>query len=355
MGVVIHAVLALGVLARQDDRPGTLPPMMEFADRTHLLGMTDGLIFVPMYGGLVLAIVNGDVSYAHTSDSGLACNLRTSELSYVSSVDLMDRQIVCPTGLLLRSYRSELAKTGKHSPGLPTGWVHNYDIILKMPTDSDKWQPFTLTYPNKAQETIAPELDPDGKPTGRGRTLSNQTYKVTLAPGPKPNTYEWVRIDWPRSLTHWTFTPHASGPMVLRAIGHEGVGNGEIRLGYLPDRCLANVTFPDQNLTLLTLAYRNGLLATATARGGATTGYTYATVGKDEVLWKVSQPFASGETPKDAYVYSYANGMPYPALSQIAIPWEKGWSKSNVEYRGGRLSAIQTASGVRQEVGPPQG
>lgn len=347
--------LAFLALGQQAGRPGTLPPMMEFADRTSIVGLTDGIVFAAQYGGLVLPLLRGALSYAHTSDTGLIVNMRTAELSYVGSVDIMDRQIVCPSGVFVRSYRSELAKLGKHSPGLPSGWVHNYDVIVKPPT-GDKWEPFTLTYPNKAQETIAPELGSDGKPTGKGLNLSNQTYRVTLAPGAETNTYEWIRIDWPNSRTHWTFSPHASGSMVLRTIGTGAVPQeGDIRLGYLPNRELGTVTFPTQNMTMLTFDYRNGLLATATARGGATVGYTYAVSGGETVLWKVSEPFSKGEPSKDSYVYSYASGMPYPALSQIAVPDGNGWSKSAVEYAQGRLSAVQAASGARQLVGPPQG
>lgn len=348
-------VIVLAMLGQQTSRAPTLPPSMEFMDRTSVVGYAREVVFAPMYGGLTLASRTDDLSYAHSSDTGLMVNLRTGELNYVAAPDLMERMILCPSAAFIRSYRSELAKLGKHSPGLPVGWVHNYDIIVKLPTGEEKWEPFTLIYPNKSQEIMEPVLDADGKPTGKGRSLSNETYKITIAPGPKVNTYEWIRVDWPNSRTHWVFTPHASGVMVLRGIGQNANVDSDIRLGYLTDRTLANVTFPKQDMTLLTLNYQNGLLGGITSHGQIGVLFTYATVGNQPVLWKASDRYRAGETAGDSYVYSFVSNWPYPALSQVAVPDQGKWSKSTVEYGDGRITAIQTAGGVRQLVGPPEG
>jgi hypothetical protein len=337
-------------------RPGTLPPEAELADRSSIIGMANGLTFSPELGGLNMTLDRDwDLSQSRASDAGLMVNLRTGELNYVSAPDLMDRQIICPSAVFVRSYRSELAKTGKHSPGLPDGWVHNYDLIIKLPADKEKWQPVTLTYPNKAQELIEPELDDQGSPTGKGRSLSNATYDVSLVPGEAINTYKSLSIVWPNSHVRWYFEPHSSGVLVLRAITSGQPPGGSVRLSYLPDRTLAGVASIEQNLSLMSFTYAGDLLATTYCRSEYSVGYTYNQLNGKVVLWKVSEPFKAGENPRDGFVFSYATEISYPALAQIAIPDGNGWSKSRIEYADGRITAVQGASGVRQEVGSSGG
>ena len=352
---MIAAILLFACLHQTDARPNTLPPLIELHDKTSVVGPGDSLIFDPGLGGLLITGDGGwDVSQIRTSDAGLRVNLRTAELNYVSPPDIVDRQIVCPSGIFLRSYRSELAKLGKHSPGLPVGWVHNYDVILKPGTATDKWSPLILTYPNKSQEIIEPEMDDQGNPTGKGISKSNATYSITYEPGATVNEYKSVDILWPKSGIHWTFEPHESGVMVLALITQTTPQLGSVRLTYGPDRTLQTVTGVGLNMQLFKFDYSGGCISMITGRGTSVV-YGYNQLNSLTVLWKVSDPFFPSDTPKDHYVYSYATELPYPALAQIAIPDGAKWSKSSIEYTGGHITAVQGSSGVRQEVGPPQG
>ena len=351
------AALFICALCQANVRPGTLPPEAELSDRSSIIGSTAGLGFLPDAGGLLMLLDRShDVSRSRASDTGLMVNMRTGELNYVTAPDYLDRQIVCPSAVFVRSYRSELAKLAKHSPGLPAGWVHNYDLIVKLPTGTEKWEPVTLLYPNKAQELLEPDLDDQGRPTGKGHSLSNATYDIGMVPGAAVNTYQSISISWPKSRVTWYFEPHVSGVMVLSAINNGSRPGGHIRLSYSADRMLDGVSWLEQGVKFLSFSYVNGYLATVTTRESEyTIGYTYSVLNGGVVLWKVTNPFKAGEKPKDGMVYSYANELKYPALAQIAVPDGNGWSKSWIEYTNGRISAVQGASGVRQEVGPPTG
>ncbi|HLK17061.1 MAG TPA: hypothetical protein VKT78_19810, partial [Fimbriimonadaceae bacterium] len=213
--------LLLLAMTQGDVRPNTLPPMAELKDETSFLGSIAGISFSPDYGGLpIIHDRHWSVSRSRAGDNGLIVNLRTGELSYVTAPDYMDRQVLCPDAMFVRSYRSELAKLGKRSPGLPYGWVHNYDLIIKLPSGAEKWEPVTLTYPNKSQELIEPQFNEKGEATGWGKSLSNATYDVGMVPGAAINTYKSISIRWPRTQVTWTFEPHESGVMVLSSVDH---------------------------------------------------------------------------------------------------------------------------------------
>jgi len=104
-----------------------------------------------------------------------------------------------------RTYRTPLSAAGLSSPGLPYGWVNNWDI--KLVTLGPGWSNLDLVYPSGAHEIIHPRTS-GGNATGQFQVATGAPYQVTGTPDPD-NPGKWLDI---------TFTSGGSSKQIFTPV-----------------------------------------------------------------------------------------------------------------------------------------
>ncbi|RYG46028.1 hypothetical protein EON79_11175 [bacterium] len=344
------AALLLSGMVLQAGAPTILPPYAEPNAPLVNSGPPSGTGFAPSQGGFMLTL-GGTPGPSH----GIFTNAATLGLLYLPDADIVGRSDVGTEIAFRRSFRTDLASAKIHSPGMPDGWTHNLDVIMSPATDKAQWRGLRLRWPNGAVEDVLPLIDAKGQPTGEFQHGPGQPFLITGEVGAGLNEWKSITMLW-RTGGIWRFEPHASGPMVLREIGERTSPTLSLRMGYDPERHLAEVTRPPEKVPVMRFGYQDGRLASVTeAIGGSYRTFTYAPLkdGKETVLWKVSGLTGRDKTPVDRFAYSYTKSAGVPFLSSIAIPSPAGgaeWATAKIEYKEGRVAAMVDANGNRTEL-----
>ncbi len=116
--------------------------------------------------------------------------------NYIASSTL-DLQVFNPTGpgvAFSRGFYSYQAFNGYGSPGLPGGWVHDYDEYLVGAPDATG--DMGLNYPNGCSETLTDNNGALSGPADAPYSVANDAGAIT--------------ITW-QNGTKWTFTPGPPG------------------------------------------------------------------------------------------------------------------------------------------------
>lgn len=122
-----------------------------------------------------------DTSEAADGPSGaLSVNLSHGVVKFDSGPDLVVPNPKGPDIVFERLYRTAMAAGGFSSPGLASGWSHNWDYRI-ISSSATAWAPLRLVYPNGASETITPVMS-GGAPTGNFTVASGASYYVTGVP-----------------------------------------------------------------------------------------------------------------------------------------------------------------------------
>lgn len=345
--------LVLLALAPQREPAPVLPPYAEVSAPLTSSGPPAGVAFAPGLGALV-ATVGGTKGPSH----GAFTNAATLDFLYMPDADLVARSDQGGATWFRRCYRSNLSFAGAHSPGLPVGWVHNYDVVIEPSADTTRWRAMRMLWPNGAVEKVSPILDEKGFPTGELAHGPGQPFAMKGEVGDGLNRWKSITILWKGGF-FWKFDPHASGALVLRETGNVRSPLVGLRMGYDAERRLLEITRPPERTPVLRLDYANGLLARAEdALAGNFRTYTYAPLKASgaTVLWKVSELASGAAKPKDGFAYAYADVAGAVLLNAISIPDPSGgagWAGMKVEYEKGSVVAMVDAEGNRKEFARP--
>jgi RHS repeat-associated protein len=307
-----------------------------------ILGM-----FNPGNGGLP-RLTGGPTGTAGPSH-GDPVNLASGREVYAPQADLTVSNPTGPAVVWSRSYSGDQALSevsGYGSPGLTRGWVHNYDISLQ--STSGSWSALSLRYPNGATETLTPQLNGSGQPTGAFTTVAGAPYIVTGVSGSPTGTWQSVSITW-NDQTQWRFVQLSGTTYALNKITNRT--GQSLSFAWNGNRALTTVTDDSSSSVLLTLAYdANGKLTTATDIYDRQVSYSFdpGSSSTPNVLQSVSQVVTSGtSSPPARWTYTYTSDKGQQ-LNSITVPRPTGTgtSAATINYNStGKVTSLVDGNG----------
>jgi RHS repeat-associated protein len=254
-----------------------------------------------------------------------------------------------PPAVWRRMFRGTHAGRGYGSPGMAQGWVHGFDYVIES-ANPTAWGALKLSYHNGAQETLTPQLDGSGNPTGAFTMPSGAPYFVTGVPSGTVGQWSSFTLTW-KSRTQWVFMPWRDRTYVLSSIA-DRMGHA-ITLNWDSLRCLTTVT-NSAGTALLTFGYdANGLISTVTDCYGRMVAYGNGAVTSGSVsgicLNTVSQVVTSGTVSPPArwtYGYTAVNGALQLGTTTVPSPTGTGTSTATLNYdpTSFKVSSILDAS-----------
>lgn len=189
-----------------------------------------------------------------------------------------DLSVYNPNGVHVtfrRAYSSALAQhTDNPTPGLTSGWAHNYDITLQTINNSNIWEPVVLRYPQGAKVVFTPILS-GGVPTGQFTSPSGTPLILSGTPSASLNT--WSNLSLLNSdRTRWDFTHFSNGLHTISALKNS-LGQG-INFTYSAEQKLTQIRDLTSQTLLLQCAFdTNGLLDSITDLYGRRVYFWYST------------------------------------------------------------------------------
>jgi len=240
--------------------------------------------------------------HADTPSGSSSVNISTGAFDHKPSSDSFVNNPTGPSINVTRSYSTDLAYTGKSSPGFSSGWTHNYDVTIRGNTSSsgNTWSALNLVYPNYSTIVIRPNLSGNGSPTGTFITQAGSPFVVTGVPGSSTNEWNSITVTFDDGVK-WLFAKQGGSIYVLSRISDKL--NRYIDLNYdSGSRRLLNIK-DSNNATLLTYNYSNGLISSTTDCYNKSVSYTHDI---DDNLSAVSEFGSNGSVM--TYSYTEVNG-----------------------------------------------
>ena len=283
--------------------------------------------------------VGGGASRAHR------VNLASGVYEHAPEPDLVVSNPSGPDVRWSRFYSTYLAREGRSSVGLPTGWTHSYDIRLRGDLNG-----LTLHYPNGAVEALTVQQvgaqwllnAPAGAPY-RGIGTRNQAQ----------GRWDRIRIHF-QDGSAWEFEPAGGQEYRLTRVYGRGsvysdIGSAPpssglfIKLEYDAQGRLSRL-LSGANTVLLSLSYAGGYLQSATARthngtAYATVSYTVQQVSGVACLTAVSQ-VNNASVFSWRYGYEVRAGVPYLVRVETPHPSGSGVSVSQIVYGANGVVAL---------------
>jgi hypothetical protein len=334
----------------------TVPPFVEEIDMVHPMDIVPVAhadrvqIFEPGLGGLPLF-----AEHFGGPSSGIVVNLATGSLSYLPLPDRKSHNKIGNDALFFRCFRSDVVQRGGASPGLPLGWVHNYDVTVVV-GGKNGVKELALRFPSGV--SIPLPIGTDTVSNDGSVRFDIAKFFPFVASGKAsdviPGAWGQITVAW-RGGTEWIFRPNASGSRyLLREL------NG-LSLRYDEKERLASVSQGDKALLTYTYVPESGLLGSVTDAFGTTVDYLYQTpptdakMGTAPCLTGVTQPHPTGAKPNTllwqafGYVASGTDSRPY--LSTISVPNPSGaggYTTATVNYKSGYVDSVMDANGNRR-------
>ncbi|HEY3265618.1 MAG TPA: RHS repeat-associated core domain-containing protein [Armatimonadota bacterium] len=321
------------------------------------------------------------------ASAGEPVNLATGEETYAPGPDIWAYNNSGPAASFARTFYTGAAKMPYGSPGLPPGWVHNFDYLITWKPaevyspgggEVTEWANLTLVYPRGNVQTLRPILDVNGRPTGRFEHSDGVPFEVSGT----PDTV--IRGKWNRIVLKWTDgtkwvfeEPVQTGAWISRLkyitdtrsadpleISHD---NG-IRVYRAADgrvQTVASVRGGASGDVLLMFHYENGggaLSSVEDVHAGRKVVYANDLTGQ---LYQVSQLGLTSDTlgspAPQRWTYGYTsvgNAVLLHAVT-VPIPRNGGLSQATIDYYPndclsnascGKVSAVTDGNGFRRTI-----
>lgn len=274
-------------------------------------------------------------------------DLITGNLSHSSGADLVAYN---PRGInasFARSFSSFWSRKDYGSPGLPKGWVHEYDTLIKVLSGYPDWtSTFYLVHTNGSYEPLYAELSA-GNPTGKFKAPYATPYAVTGVKSAVAGRWQSITVTFPGGV-QWEFTPFGTenNLYVLTRILNNRTSRW-ITLAWSTSRQLLAVR-DDLGKDLLTLKYANNYLSQVTDRNGRMVKYEIgpSTEISYPCLNSVSQILSTTATSTPTQEeYQYSDYYGQPRLEKISVPNpQNNGTKST--WAVGRYSAWRVMSTI---------
>ncbi|MEN6372457.1 MAG: hypothetical protein ABFD64_10645 [Armatimonadota bacterium] len=262
-----------------------------------------------------------------------------------------------PNAIFQRNNYSGMAKSSYGSPGLPAGWVHNYDLRIITTGDNNAWSDLVMLYPNCAQD----KLVVNGT-AGEITAPAGAPYMVT---GTQSTIGKWTSINvrWKQGDTVWTFVPKSeiSSVYTLKKIANRMGRYIEINRDS-NDRVTTVTDDSATPNTLLTFAYNtDGYVSSVTDCHSRKVVYTYGNATdeniSDKCLLEVSQIVKSTATTAPFQLkYDYVSrfsGKPFLSTTKTPSPTGTGTSTITAAYdtdaNNARVLSLTDPNGVVRE------
>jgi hypothetical protein len=176
-----------------------VPPYVELTKRIAISGPNFDTGLAYGQGAMPIHLfMGGGVS------KGITVLLPEKTLQYITLPDFQRKGLQEPTTTFWRIFRSDMALRGEGSPGMPPGWITNYDVSIAPINDTEKWRRMKLRFPNGSLVELTPLLTVDGFPTGEFQRPAGQPFSTTGTPGKTTNQWDDIKIY--AGDVNWTFT-----------------------------------------------------------------------------------------------------------------------------------------------------
>ncbi len=186
-------------------------PDLEVLRQVISCGPSYQIAFIPGQGGIPQ--LTGPLGGPSLGITVAPWNQTLQYLAYPDLRRLMQQE---PTTLFSRCFRSDMALKGESSPGMPAGWITNFDIKIEVPKDETRWRRMKLVYPNGAKTDLIPLLDANGWPTGDFEHANGDPFLVRGVPGKTINSWESIEDIWDPMT--WVFKVAKDGNYRLSTI-----------------------------------------------------------------------------------------------------------------------------------------
>ncbi|MCC7495756.1 MAG: hypothetical protein IT204_25620, partial [Fimbriimonadaceae bacterium] len=223
------------------------------------------------------------------------------------------------------------------TPGLASGWTHNWDYCVRDGGSPGTWHDLLLAMPSGGVVVFGVQLDQQGQPTGALLPPADAGCFGSGTPSATPGEWESCEITW-RDGTTYCFEPHPTG---VYAFGRmlNALGQG-ITCEHDDDRRLVSIQDDQTQSTLLSLSYSDGYLAQVRDHAGRQVAYLHeaqevsgggsvtalrevslvSPVDEDEPLLR--SRFGYADLPSLAYDYGYGDRL--LLLTSITAPSPNG-------------------------------
>ena len=367
VSTLLYAGLALVPLAAIASPQGQTPLLPPWSEGSSTVPMDDwatvkapdptpdgpaGADYQSVGGGLPVGPQHGLVM------DGIEVLLASGTLAYGPEPDLMVNNPQGSDALFQRSYRSNCAIKGYGSPGLPPGWVHNYDVKIITASPSGTWGPLNLIYPTGSEETLTPVLDGSGAPTGEFKR-GPVPYSVTGTPGTALGTWKEIVLGW-NDAGDWRFRPSLLHPgtyplheLCKLVITYDGDGRIKsiANAGFsTPNTAISS----NRNPALITWSYNAaGYLQSISDCDGRTITYDIEPSSGSQCLDAVSFISTKNQVPDTrphfTFLYSSVSGQMLMTQLTTPSPSGKGRSVCSFAYADGQLTRFTSPTGSYHE------
>jgi|GEM_PF-1344789 len=282
-------------------------------------------------------------------------NVSTGGESNEPGPDLVVYNPSGPQVAFQRMGRGNQAKRGYGSPGMPAGWVHNYDIVIEAPQGSSSWTSgLVLGYPNGSSEALTAQVDGAGVPTGEFAAVAGAPYFVQGVPSSTVGRWQSITVTW-SDQSKWEFTPYHAGRLYALSRIYDRMGRSLALYYSGVTRTLTSVRNWNTGAILLSLTYGDyGMLSTVTDPYGRKVAYTVGRTGgiAAVLLQTVSQVAATSVPAPPArwgYGYEVRNGRPFLTTVSVPSPTGTGTATSTITYDSqNRVSSLTDATGKQR-------
>ena len=302
-----------------------------------------GTTFQSVAGGLPVGAEHGMVM------DGVEALLATGTLAYGPEPDLLINNSRGSDAVFQRSYRSNRAFAGYASPGLSSGWVHNYDIKIESATPKS-WGTLDVVYPSGARDTLTPILNGSGQATGSFKP-GGFPFVPSGRPGPKPGTWKDFVLHW-KDGGEWRFRP---------SLAHEGAYTLYVMSGLEISydakgriKSVADLQSPKSPLIAWTYDTA-GYLKSISGSDGTLVDYTFEPFTKPATPCLKMVSFGYSKTspadPQPHFTFDYQDVDGQLLLKEVTMPSPTGSGRAacTFEFDDGRLHSFTGPSGSFHE------